>query len=400
MTEVFGMADGTKEVILPYIPGDGIGPDIMSATTRVLDAALKRATAGAARFKWTEVLAGEKAFRETGDWLPEATLESIRKHGVAIKGPLTTPVGGGIRSLNVAIRQRLDLYASVRPVRHFAGVPSPVKEPDKLNVVIYRENTEDVYKGLEWRRGSAEALGLIRYLRETVGVELTEDCGIGLKPISEGASKRLVRAALNYALRKKRPVVTLVHKGNIMKYTEGAFREWGYELAKDEFSDVVVLEKDLPQGGDRVVPDGKVLLNDRIADNMLQQILTRPDEYSVLAAPNLNGDYLADACAAQVGGLGIAPGANIGDNTAVFEPVHGTAPKYAGMNVANPSALILSGALMLEHLGYNEASIAVERAVENVLGDGIMTRDLAKLTGARDSVGTKEFGQAIIDSLA
>ena len=400
MTEVFGMADGTKEVILPYIPGDGIGPDIMSATTRVLDAALKRATAGAARFKWTEVLAGEKAFRETGDWLPEATLESIRKHGVAIKGPLTTPVGGGIRSLNVAIRQRLDLYASVRPVRHFAGVPSPVKEPDKLNVVIYRENTEDVYKGLEWRRGSAEALGLIRYLRETVGVELTEDCGIGLKPISEGASKRLVRAALNYALRKKRPVVTLVHKGNIMKYTEGAFREWGYELAKDEFSHAVVLEKDLPQGGDRVVPDGKVLLNDRIADNMLQQILTRPDEYSVLAAPNLNGDYLADACAAQVGGLGIAPGANIGDNTAVFEPVHGTAPKYAGMNVANPSALILSGALMLEHLGYNEASIAVERAVESALGDGIMTKDLAKLTGAKNPVGTKEFGQAIIDRLA
>ncbi len=392
--------DGRGEVVVPYISGDGIGPDIMSATRLVLDAALERATAGSTRFRWVEVLAGEKAFEKTGHWLPEDTLEAIRVHGVAIKGPLTTPVGGGIRSLNVAIRQRLDLYASVRPVRHFRGVPSPVKEPGKLDVVIFRENTEDVYKGIEWKRGSDEALALIRYLRESAGVELAEDCGIGLKPISESASKRLVRAALNHAVKKRRPVVTLVHKGNIMKYTEGAFREWGYELAEEEFPDIVVYEQDLPGRGVGFVPEGKVLLNDRIADNMLQQVLTRPEEYSVLAAPNLNGDYLADACAAQVGGLGIAPGANMGDDTAVFEPVHGTAPKYADTNVANPCALILSGALMLEHLGHGEASVAVENAVESALGDGVMTMDLAKLTGAVDAVGTKEFGQAVIDRLA
>ncbi|UCE91959.1 MAG: NADP-dependent isocitrate dehydrogenase [Methanobacteriota archaeon] len=394
------MTEGQKEMTVPYIPGDGIGADIMSATRRVLDAALESTTDAAARIRWTEVLAGEKAFGQTGSWLPEETLGAIRASGVAIKGPLTTPVGGGIRSLNVSIRQRLDLYASVRPVRHYRGVPSPVKEPEKLNVVIYRENTEDVYKGIEWRRGSEEALGLIRYLRDSWGIELTEDTGIGLKPVSEAASKRLVRAALNFAVKKGRPVVTLVHKGNIMKYTEGAFMEWGYELAREEFKDVTVFEDDLPGRGIEFIPEGKVLVNDRIADNMLQQVLTRPDEYSVLAAPNLNGDYLADACAAQVGGLGIAPGANIGDGVAVFEPVHGTAPKYAGKNIANPCALILSGALMLEYLGYDEASAAVETAVESALSDGVMTSDLAKLTDAGKSVGTREFGEAVTDRLA
>lgn len=400
MKVVVQMAEGQKEMIVPYIPGDGIGQDIMSAARQVLDAALDVATDGAARIDWMEVLAGEKAHRQTGSWLPEETLEIIRAKGVAIKGPLTTPVGGGIRSLNVTIRQRLDLYASVRPVRHYRGVPSPVKEPERLDVVIYRENTEDVYKGIEWKMGSDEALGLIKYLRESAGIELTEDTGIGLKPVSEAASKRLVRAALDFAVKKKRPVVTLVHKGNIMKYTEGAFMEWGYELAREEFEDVIVFEDDLPGRGIKFIPEGKVLVNDRIADNMLQQILTRPDEYSVLAAPNLNGDYLADACAAQVGGLGIAPGANMGDGVAVFEPVHGTAPKYAGKNIANPCALILSGALMLEYLGYREAAAAVETAIENTLSDGVMTSDLAKLTGAKEPLGTREFGQAVIDRLA
>ena len=394
------MGEDVKEITIPYIPGDGIGPDIMSATRRVLDAAINVATAGSARFVWEELLAGEKAFREVGEWLPEQTLNVIRDRGVAIKGPLTTPVGGGIRSLNVAIRQLLELYASVRPSRHYPGAASPVKEPEKLDVVIFRENTEDVYKGLEWKRGSAEAKGLIDYLKSELGVELSQDCGIGIKPISETATKRLVRAAMEYAVRKKRPVVTFVHKGNIMKYTEGAFREWGYELVKEEYADKVVLESELRQGTVTEIPEGKILVNDRIADNMLQQVLTRPDEYSVLVAPNLNGDYLADACAAQVGGLGFAPGANIGDGVAVFEPVHGTAPKYAGRNVANPCALILSGAMMLEYLGYVNACSLVEKAVEKTLTEGVMTRDLAKLSGRQDAVGTREFADAIIDRMA
>ena len=394
------MTDSHKVIAVPYIPGDGIGPDIMSATRRVLDAAIRSATAGSISFRWEELLAGEKAYRETGEWLPKATLDAIRERGVAIKGPLTTPVGGGIRSLNVAIRQSLELYASVRPSRHYSGVPSPVKEPGKLDVVIFRENTEDVYKGIEWKQGSKEALDLITHLRSEMGVELSDDCGIGLKPISESATKRLVRAALEFAVRKKRRVVTIVHKGNIMKYTEGAFREWGYELAKEEFADRIVFESELREKGLTTAPEDKILVNDRIADNMLQQVLTRPDEYSILVAPNLNGDYLADACAAQVGGLGFAPGANVGDGVAVFEPVHGTAPKYAGRNIANPCALILSGAMMLEYLGYNNASSVVEKAVEKTLTDGVMTRDLAKLQGVQESVGTSEFADAIIDRMA
>jgi isocitrate dehydrogenase len=394
------MGDADRVMTIPYIPGDGIGPDIMSATVRVLDAAIEAATAGAVKFQWDELLAGEKAFKETGCWLPEQTLAAIKEHGVAIKGPLTTPVGGGIRSLNVAIRQSLELYASVRPSRHYSGVPSPVKHPEKLNVVIFRENTEDVYKGIEWKRGSEEAARLIAFLRSELGVELGSDCGIGLKPISESATKRLVRAAMEYALRKGRKVVTFVHKGNIMKYTEGAFMEWGYELVRDEFSDHVVFESEMPQKDLASIPEGKIMVNDRIADNMLQQVLTRPDEYSVLVAPNLNGDYLADACAAQVGGLGFAPGANIGDGVAVFEPVHGTAPKYGGRIVANPCALILSGSMMLEYLGYTNASSLVEKAVEDTLAQGTMTRDLAKLAGLQKSVGTSEFADAVIDRMA
>lgn len=387
--------DDHSSVVVPFIPGDGIGPDIMAAARRVLDSSIKKATAGAVSFEWREVLAGEKANKETGAWLPDETLEVISDCGLAIKGPLTTPVGGGIRSLNVRMRQALDLYASVRPIRYFPGVPSPVKSPEKLDVVIFRENTEDVYKGIEWERGSEEALAVIGYLRTKLGVELTTDSGIGIKPISEGATKRIARAALRYAVRKNRRVVTFVHKGNIMKHTEGAFREWAYELARDEFRDDVAFENEADAGS-----TDKILVNDRIADNMFQQVLTRPEEYSVLVAPNLNGDYLADACAAQVGGLGVAPGANIGDRIAVFEPVHGTAPKYAGRDVANPTALILSGAMMLEHLGFNTASRMVEHAVGRTLSQGVMTGDLAKRLGKPQQVGTSRFADVVIGNLA
>jgi isocitrate dehydrogenase len=386
-----------KTMIIPFIPGDGIGPDIMEATRRVIGSAVEKTTDGEVLFEWLELLAGEKAFRATGSWLPDDTLRSISDHGVAIKGPLTTPVGGGIRSLNVQLRQTLDLYASVRPVRHFRGAPSPVKSPEKLDVVIFRENTEDVYKGIEWKRGSERALSIIEFLRSEFGVELPDDSGIGLKPISERATKRIARAALNYAIRKRRPVVTVVHKGNIMKHTEGAFRDWAYELARDEFGEQVEFEADTGRGTPSA-PD-RILVNDRIADNMFQQILTRPDEYSVLVAPNLNGDYLADACAAQVGGLGIAPGANMGDRVAVFEPVHGTAPKYAGRNVANPTALILSGAMMLEHLGFHSASRMVEGSVEKTMSQGILTEDLARRAGRSEHVSTSGFADAVISNL-
>lgn len=388
---------GSKTMVIPFIPGDGIGPEIMTATRRVLDASVEKATAGAVEFTWLEVMAGEKAYKATGSWLPGNTLRVISENGLAIKGPLTTPVGGGIRSLNVQLRQSLDLYASVRPVRYFPGVPSPVKSPEKLDVVIFRENTEDVYKGVEWKCGSDEALRMIEYLRSELNVELSADCGIGLKPISETATKRIARAALRFAVRKGRPVVTIVHKGNIMKHTEGAFREWAYELARDEFSERVMFEGSASM--EEASSSGKILVNDRIADNMFQQILTRPDEYSVLVTPNLNGDYLADACAAQVGGLGVAPGANIGDRIAVFEPVHGTAPKYAGRNTANPTALILSGAMMLEHLGLTSASMMVEGAVGKTLSQGIMTGDLARRSGRSEHVGTSGFADTVIDNL-
>jgi isocitrate dehydrogenase len=386
-----------KTMTIPFIPGDGIGPDIMGAARRVVDSTIEKATGGAVVFEWFELLAGEKAFKATDSWLPDDTLSAISDHGLAIKGPLTTPIGGGIRSLNVQLRQSLDLYASVRPVRYFSGAPSPVKSPEKLDVVIFRENTEDVYKGIEWKRGSDQALGVIEYLRSELGVELPEDSGIGLKPMSETASKRIARVALTYAIRKRRPVVTIVHKGNIMKHTEGAFREWAYELARDEFAENVRFETD--PGREDASSSSRILVNDRIADNMFQQILTRPDEYSVLVAPNLNGDYLADACAAQVGGLGMAPGANMGDRIAVFEPVHGTAPKYAGRNVANPTALILSGAMMLEHLGFGKASRMVEAAVEKTMSQGILTGDLARRSGRSEHVSTSGFADAVIDNL-
>jgi isocitrate dehydrogenase len=385
-----------KQVRIPHIPGDGIGPDIMVAARSVIDAAVGRATEGSVTLIWEELLAGEAAFKAVGEWLPSKTLQTIKDRGIALKGPLTTPIGGGIRSLNVSIRQALDLYCSVRPVRYFEGVPSPVKEPEKMNIVIFRENTEDVYKGIEWRSGSKEALELIGFLKSNMGIELPSDSGIGIKPISEFASKRLIRAAVRYAIKKGRNSVTLVHKGNIMKFTEGAFRDWGYELARLEFADSVVRESDLKL--DAGTPPNRIVMNDRIADNMFQQILTRPDEYSVLATPNLNGDYLADACAAQIGGLGLAPGANIGDDTAVFEAVHGTAPKYAGKNIANPSSLILSGALMLEHIGLKSAGRLVVSSLEKTLADGVLTEDLARRAGSR-TYGTSEFAQEIVSCM-
>ena len=381
---------------VPYIPGDGVGPEIMEAARLAIDSSLQKVSEGAIIIDWREIPAGEASFKRSGEWLPASTLESIREHGVALKGPLTTPVGGGIRSLNVAIRQRLDLYASVRPVRYFRGVPSPVKEPEKMNIVIFRENTEDVYKGLEWKRGSKEAEGLRRYLKEALGADLGDDTGIGIKPMSERASKRLVRAAIRYAVMKKLRTVTLVHKGNIMKFTEGAFKEWGYEVAKDEFNGTVVFESDLKTPGVNALPLGKLLVNDRIADNMFQQILTRPQEYSVLATPNLNGDYLADACAAQIGGLGLAPGANIGDDAAVFEAVHGTAPKYAGKNMANPCSLMLSGAMLLEHIGMDSAAEALIGGISRTLSEGVMTQDLARLSSERRHYGTREFTDEVI----
>ena len=382
-----------KDVKVPFIPGDGIGPELMAVARKVIDAAVEKASGGSISIKWEELLAGQAAYDQVGDYLPKSTLESIRLRGVALKGPLTTPIGGGIRSLNVAMRQSLDLYASVRPVRYFDGVPSPVRNPEKLDVVIFRENTEDVYKGIEWKQGTKEARELLEFLRSK-GIELSEDTGLGLKPMSERASKRLIRAAIRYALDHGLKKVTMVHKGNIMKFTEGAFRDWGYELAKTEFLDQAIREVDL--GGKD--SGGKLVINDRIADNMFQQILMRPEEYSVLATPNLNGDYLADACAAQVGGLGLAPGANIGDGIATFEAVHGTAPKYAGRNLANPCSLMLSGSMMLEYLGLKDAGRSMILGIERTLASGLLTQDLSRLVG-KSGIGTSEFGREVIARL-
>ncbi len=377
---------------IPFIPGDGIGPEIMEAARTVLDAAVSISTSGRRSIRWVELPAGESSYESSGEWLPATTLSSIRRAGIAIKGPLATPVGGGIRSLNVAIRQALDLYASVRPVRHIRGAPSPMRHPESVDLVIFRENTEDVYAGIEWGRGTEEARKVREFLKDSLGIDVAEDAGLGLKPISERATKRLVRAAMSYAIGNGRRVVTLVHKGNIMKSTEGAFRDWGYEVARDEFPEAAVF-------GTAAAQNGKILVNDRIADNMFQQVLTRPSEYSILATPNLNGDYLADACAAQVGGLGFAPGANIGDAVAVFEPVHGTAPKYAGMDVANPCALVLSGALMLEHMGMEDAARSVLRALEGALSDGVATEDVARARAGVRSVGTRRFSEEVVSRM-
>ncbi|GBD38051.1 Isocitrate dehydrogenase [NADP] [bacterium HR37] len=385
--------------IIPFIEGDGTGPDIWRASQRVFDAAVQKAYDGKRKIIWLEVLAGEKAYNKVGSWLPEETIETIKEHVIAIKGPLTTPVGGGIRSLNVALRQLLDLYACVRPVRYIPGTPSPVKKPELLDVVIFRENTEDLYAGIEWQSGSPEAKKLINYLKRNFKVNVREDSGIGVKPISEFGTKRLVRKAIKYALDNGRKSITLVHKGNIMKFTEGAFREWGYEVAKEEFRDTVITEDELWSKYNGTMPEGKILIKDRIADNMFQQILTRPDEYDVIATPNVNGDYLSDACAAQVGGLGMAPGANIGDFYAVFEATHGTAPKYAGQDKVNPSSVILSGVMMFEYMGWKEAANLIVKAMEKTISAKKVTYDLHRQLEGATLLKCSEFGEAIVSNM-
>jgi isocitrate dehydrogenase len=383
------------EPIIPFIEGDGTGVDIWPAAQKVLDAA---AAKHGKRIAWKEVLAGEKAYNETGNWLPDETVDSFRDHLIGIKGPLTTPVGGGIRSLNVALRQLLDLYVCLRPVRWFSGVPSPVKHPEKVDMVIFRENTEDIYAGLEVEAGTPEAKRLREMLAEFGGkwADIREDSGIGIKPVSETGSKRLIRAALQYAVRRGRKSVTLVHKGNIQKYTEGAFRNWGYELVREEFADVAVGWDDC--GGQ---PGEKILVKDAIADITLQQVLTRPDEFDVIATTNLNGDYLSDALAAQVGGIGIAPGGNINYVTGhgTFEATHGTAPKYAGQDKVNPGSVLLSGVMMFEHLGWQDAADDIVRALEATIADKVVTYDFARLMDGATEVKCSEFASAIVDRL-
>ncbi len=381
--------------ILPFIEGDGTGPDIWRASRIVFDAAVEKAYRGRRRVVWYEVFAGEKAFTQFNTWLPTDTLEAIRRFRIAIKGPLTTPIGGGIRSLNVSLRQSLTLYVCMRPVRYYPGVPSPMKRPEMLDVVIFRENTEDVYAGIEWREGTPEALRVIDFLNGEMGTKIRQDSGLGIKPISVGGSKRLIRRAIQYAIESGRRSVTLVHKGNIMKFTEGAFRDWGYELVKEEFGDVCVTEAEAGAN----VPPGKVLVKDRIADSMFQQVLLRPDEYEVIATPNLNGDYLSDACAAQVGGLGMAPGANIGDEHGVFEATHGTAPKYAGQDVINPSSLILSGAMMFRFMGWKEVSDLIENGIAETIRQKRVTYDLHRLMDGAVKLKTSEFASAIVSNM-
>ncbi|MCZ7532174.1 MAG: NADP-dependent isocitrate dehydrogenase [Acidimicrobiia bacterium] len=382
--------------IIPFIEGDGIGPDIWAAAQNVFDAAVAKAYGGDREIAWVEVLAGEKAFNETGEWLPDATVDSFRQHLVGIKGPLTTPIGGGIRSLNVALRQILDLYVCLRPVRWYKGVPSPVKRPEDIDMVIFRENTEDVYAGKELEAGTEGVAKLLAFLDEEYGWEIRPDSGIGIKPISETGSKRLVAAAIQYALDQNRDSVTLVHKGNIMKFTEGAFREWGYEVVREQFSDVAVGWEDC--NGD---PGDRLLVKDVIADAFLQQILTRPAEYDVIATMNLNGDYISDALAAQVGGIGIAPGGNINYDTgvAIFEATHGTAPKYTRMDKVNPGSIILSGEMMLRYLGWDEAADLIVKGMEAAISDKIVTYDFARLMDGATEVKCSEFGQAVVDRM-
>ena len=387
--------------IIPFIEGDGTGRDIWKATRRVLDGAVEKTYGGSRSIAWFEVLAGEKAYTLKQDWLPQATLEAIQHFRAAIKGPLTTPVGGGIRSLNVTLRQVLDLYACVRPVRYYEGVPSPVKEPQKVDMVIFRENTEDVYAGIEWPAGSDVAKLIVSFLG-SLGKQVRPDSGIGIKPISETGSKRLVRKAIQYALSAGRKNVTLVHKGNIMKFTEGAFKDWGYEVAREELGGATISEQEVWDQHGGKVPAGKILIKDRIADSTFQQVLLRPEEYDVLATTNLNGDYLSDALAAQVGGLGMAPGSNEGDGVAVFEATHGTAPKYADQDKVNPGSLILSGVMMLRWLGWGEAGDAIESALARTIAQKRVTYDLErqmKEEGGATLLSTSEFAGAILENL-
>ena len=385
--------------VIPYIEGDGIGPDITNVARKVISAAVEKAYSGRKRVVWLEIFAGEKGKKRYGDFLPDDTLNAIRHYKVALKGPLTTPVGGGYRSLNVTIRQVLDLYACVRPVYYIPGVPSPVKHPEKMDIVIFRENTEDVYAGIEWRAGSQEALRVIDFMKNEFGIEIRPDSGIGLKPMSKFGTKRLVKKAVNYAVEMGRKSVTIVHKGNVMKYTEGAFRDWAYEVCREEFGDKTITEDELfsEYGGSQ--PEGKVVIKDRIADNMFQQLLTRTDEYDVLAMPNLDGDYMSDAAAGQIGGLGIAPGANIGDYIGVFEATHGTAPKYAGLDRVNPSSIILSGMMMLEHIGWKDAAGLIFEGLKKTIEQKTVTYDLERQMEGATRVKTSEFGECIIKNI-
>jgi isocitrate dehydrogenase len=390
-----------EDPIIPFIEGDGIGPDIWAASVRVFDAAVEKAYGGRRGIVWHEIFAGEKATQVYGkdSWLPDDTTAAIREYGVAIKGPLTTPVGGGIRSINVGLRQILDLYACVRPVRWYEGVPSPVKEPGKLDIVIFRENTEDVYAGIEFAQGTPEAKKLIDFLGRELKKTIRPDSGIGIKPISITGTERLMRMAIRYAIENRRKSITLVHKGNIMKFTEGAFRDWGYALAKREFRDAIVTEDELWDQHKGEMPAGKILVKDRIADAMFQQVLLRPEEYDICATPNLNGDYLSDACAAQVGGLGIAPGANIGDQAAVFEATHGTAPKYAGQDKVNPGSVILSGVMMFRYLGWPEAADLIERGIEQAIRQKRVTYDFERQMQGAKLVSCSGFGDVIVENM-
>ncbi|WP_043934131.1 NADP-dependent isocitrate dehydrogenase [Bacillus sp. EB01] len=411
-----GVLNVPNNPVVPFIEGDGTGPDIWASSVRVLDAAVEKAYKGEKKIVWKEVLAGEKAFNQTGEWLPKETLETINEYLIAIKGPLTTPVGGGIRSLNVALRQELDLFVCLRPVRWFEGVPSPVKRPQDTDMVIFRENTEDIYAGIEYQSGSDEVKKLINFLQNEMGVNkirFPETSGIGIKPVSEEGTTRLVRAALNYAIKEGRKSLTLVHKGNIMKYTEGAFKNWGYELAEKEFGDKVftwaqydrIKDEQGTEAANKAQADaeaeGKIIVKDAIADIFLQQILTRPKEFDVVATMNLNGDYISDALAAQVGGIGIAPGANINYETghAIFEATHGTAPKYAGLDKVNPSSVILSGVLMLEHLGWNEAASLIVKSMEKTIASKVVTYDFARLMEGATEVKTSQFGDELIKNM-
>ena len=384
---------------IPFIEGDGIGSDIWRAARLVMDHAVQKAYNGQRKISWLEVFAGEKGFEKTGSWLPDETLAQIQKHAVAIKGPMTTPVGKGIRSINVSIRQKLDLYACVRPVKYIDSVPSPMKHPERINMVVFRENTEDLYAGIEYQAGSAEANALRSFLSEKMEKSLPADAGIGIKPISATNTKRLVARAIAYALENGFSSVTLMHKGNIMKFTEGAFAQWGYEVAQEKFSHCTITENELYAQFEGKQPDGKLVIKDRIADMLFQQVLLRPDEFGVIATPNLNGDYLSDALAAQIGGLGMAPGANIGDQCAVFEATHGTAPKYAGLDKVNPSSLILSGAMMLEHMGWREASRLIGDALQETIEAKIVTYDLARQIDGATEVKCSEFAQAIVEHI-
>ncbi|WP_409276317.1 NADP-dependent isocitrate dehydrogenase [Neobacillus sp. SCS-31] len=411
-----GVLNVPNNPVVPFIEGDGTGPDIWAASVRVLDAAVEKAYQGEKKIVWKEVFAGEKAYNQTGEWLPQETLDVINEYLIAIKGPLTTPVGGGIRSLNVALRQELDLFVCLRPVRWFEGVPSPVKRPQDTDMVIFRENTEDIYAGIEYAKGSDEVRKLVEFLQNEMGVNkirFPETSGIGIKPVSEEGTTRLVRAALNYAIKEGRKSLTLVHKGNIMKYTEGAFKNWGYELAEKEFGDKVftwaqydrIKEEEGVEAANKAQADaeaaGKIIVKDAIADIFLQQILTRPKEFDVVATMNLNGDYISDALAAQVGGIGIAPGANINYETghAIFEATHGTAPKYAGLDKVNPSSVILSGVLMLEHLGWNEAANMIVKSMEKTIASKVVTYDFARLMEGATEVKTSQFGDELIKNM-